>query len=120
VGNCCLSIISRTSFGPAVSAVDLAQLTPDVAVTATSLIEYPELHPTLGSYGVPGTNELWNGATQIRGVVFPLGTSSVLFFGRHGLGPYCCGSGEQCSDPEDGAKGDHAYPYAYYVWARRA
>ena len=53
----------------------------------------------------------------MTGVVFPDGTRSVLFFGRHGLGPFCYGTGEKCHDPYDGSQGTHGYPYAYRVWA---
>jgi hypothetical protein len=54
---------------------------------------------------------------RIYGVLFPDRTRSVLFFGNKGLGPYCYGTGSDCNDPERGAKGDHAYPYADFVWA---
>ncbi len=115
-GQCCLSIISRTSYGPSVSALDPAQL-GSATVTASTLVAYPSTHKTLGDWGTSGTNAYFNGTSQIKGVVFPVGTSSVLFFGRHGIGPYCYGEPTACNDPEDNSKGDHAYPYAYYVWA---
>ncbi len=115
-GQCCLSIISRTSYGPSVSALDPEQL-GSATLRASTLLAYPSSHKTLGDWGTPGPNISFNGASQIKGVVFPVGTSSVLFFGRHGLGPYCYGEGSVCGDPEDENKGDHAYPYAYYVWA---
>ena len=54
-------------------------------------------------------------------MVFPEGMRSVLFVGRHGIGTFCYGtggaSGGECFDPEDASKGNHAYPYRYYVWA---
>ena len=66
-------------------------------------------------------------------MVFPEGTRSVLFFGRHGLGKFCYGPGTTdqqlvgrptdggvdtwCHDPTSANKGTHAYPYHYYVWA---
>src|SRR6185295_13795968 len=34
----------------------------------------------------------------------------------HGLGAFCYGE-DECHDPEVNTKGDHAYPYTYYVWA---
>jgi hypothetical protein len=117
VGNCCLSIIGRTSLGPALSAVDLSALTTGSTTPAAPLVYYPSDHPTLGAWGAAGASQYFNGTTQIKGVVFPAGTSSVLFFGRQGLGVYCYGEAVVCGDPEDGSKGDHAYPYVYYVWA---
>jgi hypothetical protein len=116
MGNCCVSEVARTSLGPSVSALDPAQF-GSATVSAAPLVAYPQAHQTLWVYGTPGTNAYFNGSTQIKGVVFPTGTSSVLFIGRHGLGSYCYGDGSACNDPEVNDKGEHAYPYAYYVWA---
>jgi hypothetical protein len=116
MGNCCISLVARTSLGPSVSALDPAQF-GNATVPASVLLAYPQAHQTLWVYGTAGTNIYFNGSTQIKGVVFPAGTSSVLFFGRHGLGPYCYGDGDECNDPDVSDKGEHAYPYAYYVWA---
>jgi hypothetical protein len=114
-GACCLSIISRTSYGPAVFSFDPSNLGQQQ--DAEPLVYYPQAHQTLGQYGASGTNDLFNGATRVNGVVFPGGTSSVLFFGTHGIGNYCYGSGSACGDPVDDSQGDHAYPYRPYVWA---
>jgi hypothetical protein len=156
-GNCCLGVISRTSYGPSVFAVDPAILgtTP---LPARPLVYYPTAHPLLEPGLTPClttacpsivdgwslTSTLFNGTTEIRGVVFPQSTRSVLFFGRHGGagdspsvpggGRFCYGPGtadpslvgtlvppdnvdRYCYDPEDGSKGVHGYPYRYYVWA---
>ncbi|MGE3864481.1 MAG: hypothetical protein AB7F71_21935, partial [Burkholderiaceae bacterium] len=54
------------------------------------------------------------------GVVFPSGSNSVLFIGRHGTGTYCYGEGGEngvCYDPAVAYKGPHAYPYRYQIWA---
>ncbi len=114
-GQCCLSIISRTSFGPSVSVFDPARVGVTSPVPATRVLGYPEDHRTLGDCDAQGT--LFNCATTMAGVVFPAGTRSVLFFGRQGLGPYCYGEGSACGDPASTSKGTHAYPYAYQVWA---
>jgi hypothetical protein len=78
---------------------------------------------------------VFNSTTIIRGAVFPEGTSSILFFGRQGLGPWCYGPGtatqnlvgtlgsggqNYCYDPTSDATGPHAPPYAYQVWAYNA
>ena len=100
------------------SAINPALLTPAPATTASALVYYPSTNPTLGNWGDSGVNLLFNGTTRITGVVFPNGTSSVLFFGRHGVGAFCYGEGTTCNDPAyPSRKGDHAYPYEYYVWA---
>ena len=45
----------------------------------------------------------------------------MLFFGKHGMGSYCYGtggsSGGDCLDPDDNSKGIHSYPYRSQVWA---
>jgi hypothetical protein len=151
-GNCCLGVISRSSFGPAVSTIDPAQLGLVTPLPAKPLAYYPTPHPLLEAGVQPcldaGTckpiidgwsnnSTLFNGSTEIRGVVFPQETRSVLFFGRHGVN-FCYGPGTAdpllagtpavldaagkvvdswCLDPEDSSKGVHGYPYAYYVWA---
>jgi hypothetical protein len=83
-------------------------------VSATVVLAYPLEHPLAD---VDTQNDYFNLATQIVGVAFPPGTRSVLFFGRQGIGPYCYGTGDECSDPVDDSKGTHAYPYVHQVWA---
>lgn len=114
VGNCCLSVISRTSYGPSVSSFNPDDVGTRNPIPSSTLLAYPAEHP-LDGYSSTGT--LFNGTSQVRGVVFPEGWRSVLFFGRHGLGTFCYGEGSVCNDPDDSDKGTHAYPYAYYVWA---
>ncbi|MDB6088783.1 MAG: hypothetical protein JWN85_1567 [Gammaproteobacteria bacterium] len=130
-GNCCLNIISEQSNGPAVSVFDPSKLGVQSPVPATPLVGYP--YPHILGPSETSQNQYFNLTTKITGVVFPVGTRSVLFFGRHGTGPYCYGPGTPdqslagkpadggvdvyCYDPADSSKGTHAYPYAYQVWA---
>jgi len=83
-------------------------------VPATPVLYYPLEHPLAP---VSTQNDYFNLTTQIVGVAFPPGTRSLLFFGRHGTGPYCYGTGEECNDPVDPYQGTHAYPYVHQVWA---
>jgi hypothetical protein len=134
-GNCCLAITSIQSNGPAVSLFDPAELGVTKPVAATALVGYPypnALRP--GGWSVQSM--LFNGTTQITGVVFAQGTRTVLFFGRQGTGAFCYGIGttnqalngtlvpapsvnvRYCYDPASSADhGVHAYPYVYQVWA---
>jgi hypothetical protein len=113
-GQCCIAIISRSSAGPALSVFDPADVGRVEAVPAEPVLYYPIDHPL-----APETtqNDYYNLATSIVGVAFPPGTRSVLFFGRHGIGPYCYGTGDECGDPVDASKGTHSYPYVHQVWA---
>ena len=132
-GNCCLSIISRTSYGPAASVFNPSDVGVKNPVPATPILYYPSAHP-LEPYGAAGSHLLFSGTTNIRGLVFPSGTRSLLFIGRQGTGPYCYGEGTSdpslnnqpvpgtsgviyCYDPASASKGEHAYPYKYQIWA---
>lgn len=134
-GNCCLSIISRTSLGPAASVFDPGQLGGEDPVPATPVVGYPINHATLGTYGDTDPLALYNGSMSIKGMVFPEGSQSLLFFGRRGKGEFCYGEGVTdpslhktncdpqyptvlcCYDPVNGSKGGHSYPYVYLVLA---
>jgi hypothetical protein len=114
-GNCCIAIVSRTSFGPSAFAFDPADLGKKNPAPATPLVYYNSSHTTLGGWNQAGAK--FNSTAQIRGLVFPEGTNSLLYFGRIGKGSFCYGTGATCKDPVSSAQGTHAYPYAYQVWA---
>ena len=134
-GNCCIPIISRTSFGPAAFSFDPGELSKANPVPDNALVYYPQEHPTLGAWDAswnPRKGVVFGGGTAIRGVVFPSRTRSVLFFGTQGVGRFCYGEGTSdhslafkptpdgttwCYDPDDSSKGTHAYPYVPEVWA---
>jgi hypothetical protein len=108
-----LAVISRSSSGPAAFGFDPASL-GDSPIPANGLVYYPLKTPLAD---VSKQNPYYNLATSFGGIAFPGKTRSVLFFGRHGIGPYCYGTGEECNDPVDPSKGTHAYPYIYQIWA---
>lgn len=126
-GACCVSIISRTSMGPALSA--WTQF-PGPELTTALRLGYPIGHQTIGSWEVPSA--LMHGATIIHGAIWPAGTRSILFVGRFGAN-YCYGGGvsdptqhntvdpvtghKRCYDPIYPYQGSHAYPYEARVWA---
>lgn len=112
-GQCCIPIISRTSYGPAAFVFDPADLDTGSVTGVTPLVYYPSEHP-LAEWSA--TDPWFNGTTQITGIVIPPGSRSLLFFGNHGIGEFCYGTGEDCDDPVYGSQGSHAYPYVYQVW----
>jgi hypothetical protein len=134
-GNCCIPIISRTSFGPAAFAFDPARLGAEDGAHDAPLVYYPQDHPTIGAWDAswgPRNGIFFGGGTTVTGVVFPRGTRSVLFFGTQGIGRFCYGEGTGdrslegeptpdgstwCYDPDGSSKGTHAYPYVPMVWA---
>jgi hypothetical protein len=60
-------------------------------------------------------SEVFNLTSDVIGAVFPHGTASLVFFGKHGTGPYWYGEADD-KDPAQPYRGSHAPPYAYYVW----
>jgi hypothetical protein len=129
-GQCCVSIIGRTSFGPGLFAWNPADLGRRDPVPATPLLYYPQQHATLGPWD--GANDIFGGTTQVAGVAIIDGTTTVLFAGRNGMGPFCYGEGtsdarkasepgpngqKYCYDPTSTDKGQHAFPYRLQFWA---
>lgn len=129
-GQCCVPIISRTSYGPAAFAWDPSALDDRGDLEAVPLVYYPSDHATLGPWS--GSGESFGGTTQVNGVALINGTRTALFVGRNGTGPYCYGQGTSdrsldqttakdgtryCYDPASADKGTHAYPYRYQIWA---
>jgi len=130
-GQCCVSIVSRTSNGPAAFAFDPARIGQPF-VSATPLVYYT-INPgqsTLGPW--EGSNPTWGATSYIRGIAVIAGNRTVLFFGNNGLSEYCYGYGvtdkalhntfasdgqRNCYDPTNAGKGQHGYPYRYQVWA---
>lgn len=128
-GQCCIPIVTRTSWGPAALTFDPANV-GQATVPATPLVYYDGAHPTLGNWS--GQNATYGATTMIGGMAFVGGTRTALFLGRNGLGPYCYGNGtgdaslqglaspdgsHYCYDPTSSDKGTHAYPYHFQIWA---
>jgi hypothetical protein len=128
-GQCCIPIVSRTSFGPAAFAFDPSQI-GQPKVPATPLLYYGGDHATLGSWS--GSNPTYGSTTEILGLAVIAGTRTALYFGRNGMGPNCYGEGTAnkalvgttspeggpyCYDPTNSYKAPHAYPYRYQIWA---
>jgi len=130
-----ICIMSRTSFGPAAFSFDPTKVGSVNPVPGTALLYYDDnygqngatcaTHWTLGDYSsMEGCNAgavspILSGSDLVTGVVFPEGSKSILYFGRHG-DTYCYGTGVDCNDPDVSDKGTHGYPYHYRIWAYNA
>jgi hypothetical protein len=112
-GQCCLSVISRSSFGPALSVFNPDDIGRVDSAPATEVLGYTAANPLARH---DSTGEHFNGTTRIGGAAFVPGSRSVVFFGFQGMGKYCYGTGEECADPDDPAKGTHAHPYRRQAW----
>lgn len=135
-GNCCLSVIQRSSYGPSVTVFDPADVGVTDPVPGTRVLGYIAGHTTIGNYP---NGALYNGVVWVGGMAFPSGSSSLIFFGRNSqdiTGTYCYGESTQnpalhgtsipgypgevyCYDPTiaAGDKGPHAWPYTFLAWA---
>ena len=121
-GQAALPVISTTSSGPSASVFNPDQLGVVIPAPSTPLVYYPITHPLAPP---DSQNNLFTLTTTIKGIVFPPGTESILFFGRNGMGAYCYGEQDldpqsKCYDPVVSSKGPHMYPYKYQVWAYSA
>lgn len=101
-GKGAIPIITRTSLGPCAWSFNPDDIGTKEPVPATMLVGYPPNHPTLGTYSTSSQPSLYfNMGTQIGGIVFPKGSRTVLFYGRHGLG--ATGKGDTCYGPASGS-----------------
>jgi len=113
-GNCCLSIISRTSSGPSAYSWN-----PDSmgSQSAIPLVYYDLSHQTLGGLCSNCVQPIFNGATAIRGIAQLVGTDTVLFYGNTGTGTMCYkGDVSGCSDNG----GYNSTSHAFYIWLYNA
>jgi len=127
-GQCCIPIITRTSFGPSAFAFNPSQV-GQPKVPAIPLLYYPSDHATLGEWS--GSNPTYGSTTMILGAALIAGSRTALYFGRNGMGPNCYGGGTPdknlhgtsgpegplCYDPTNIHQAPHAYPYRYQIWA---
>lgn len=113
-GNGILSIISRTSSGPALFAINPADFGVKNPVPATPLVYYTLEHKLAD----PETkNPLYTRADFYTGCVAL--EDSVICFGSHGTGDPWYGENGDIpgrTDPARTSKGEHAYPYKYWGW----
>jgi hypothetical protein len=102
-GQCCISILSRTSGGPSLWAFD----PDDVGKGGSEVPARPLVYYPYGNllYHEASQNTFFNTATMMGGVAWVPGTRSVLFIGRQGKGEWSY------------TGGPNAPPYDLQVWA---
>jgi chitodextrinase len=130
-GNCCISIIALSSFGPALFSMDPTHV--GVSQDASPLLYYPDTHKYNFGLNAPA-GAYMSELMTVGGLAFPNGTRSVLFVGRTGLTDFCYGTGTTdhaldhtlvssgspeiyCYDPEVESHGGHASSYGANIWA---
>ena len=121
VGSVTQTTIERTSNGPGAFGFNPSTLSTATPTTTVPYLYYPSSYPLGGGY--MSTNPLFNGNTNISGVFFAPGSSSVLFFGSVGTNTITYGTGSAANDTSrGGGKGPHSVngDYAYQAWAYNA
>lgn len=84
-GNFGIPIISRSSYGPAVSTFFPEYIEQSDPSHSVGLVYYPSAHPTLGDWSNETVaNPEFNMTTEARGIVFPKNSTSIFFFGSTG------------------------------------
>jgi hypothetical protein len=132
-GQCCIPIVSRTSWGPDAISWNPSDLSGGRnPVPAAPLMYYNQDHDTLGPW--EGSNAIYGGATTMGGLALVDGTRTALYVGVNGTGDFCYGPGTDdeslagtpadddgeyfyCYDPMSFDQGVHAYPYTFQFWA---
>ncbi|GKT07859.1 hypothetical protein [Desulforhabdus sp. TSK] len=92
-GKGAISVIGRSSTGPCAWVFNPDAIAENTTCPAKILLGYPSGHTTLGAY-TDVSNLYYNRTAEYNGMVFPSGSSSILFFGRIGLG--VTGEGDSC------------------------
>ncbi len=124
-GNWGIPLIGCNSPGPALTAFNPEDLGNKTPAPGTTLLFHSLGHALCEGAqcafadAEAQTSEMYNLTTALGGIAFPDGSRSVLVIGRHGTGKYCYGTPAECGgDPvEADAKGPHAFPYRYQIWA---
>jgi PKD repeat protein len=119
-GQADINIIGRSSSGPSAFGFDPSKLSSSSVTPSTPYVYYPNSTP-LGPYSGPA-DPLQNDTTQVKGVVFVPGSSTVLFFGSTGTNYAGYGEPSTYGDTQNTAKGPHSLngQYALQVWAYNA
>lgn len=126
-GNCCTSVISSTSAGPAATVFDPNTVGVTSPFPGITVLNYPYPKELCGDGSTncdSRQSNLYNLTTVFGGMFWPVGTRSVMFVMGMGVGCYWYGGphtpGNGCSDDndrEDVTSGPHAPPYQYQILA---
>lgn len=106
-GMSAISILGRTSSGPASFAFNPADMNASFPASATPLLYYNMTYNCVDLVDIPGQNicdnqtigsyytsqTLYNKGSAYRGVIFPRNSKSIIFTGQQGLGQACYGPG---------------------------
>jgi hypothetical protein len=108
-GLCCISIIGRSSYGPAINVFNPDDIGRVPKIKSEMLAGYPDNHQNLGRYH--GASEYFGGAMTMGGLAWPRGTRAVLAI-VNWPSSFCYGAGT--NDPAlDGKPTGTGHVYCY-------
>lgn len=137
-----MSVVSSTTNGPtafSLTKAELANTNPKI----NGLVAYP-LSSTesevlakqmnvvhQGGDWLASGSRFWSYTSHVRGMIFPEGTDSIVFFGDTGVGIYWYGQGNPTGPAPDNeypwgytleyeSQGGHSNPGVWQAWAYRA
>jgi hypothetical protein len=118
-GECCISVISTTSGGPALTVFDPDDVGVKDPIPGINLLYYPTPStPVDCSPNGSCQSEIFNLTTRVLGGGFVPGSRTVFFVEGHGIGRYCYDTAAVCGDTVmTDVKGPHAQPYRYQILA---
>lgn len=119
-GNCCWSVISTSSGGPALTTFNPDDVGVVNPVPGKTVLHYqtpttPLACPTDGAC----QSNVFNLTSRVIGGGFIPNTRTIFFVEGHGTGPYCYGTAAECGNDTvmSDVKGPHAQPYRYQILA---
>jgi len=108
------SVISRSSYGPDAWVFDPDQMAVGDPASAQMLLGYPSDHSTLMNYASFADQPTANGSIQVRGLTFPEGSRSLIFWGWMGMG--MSGKGSMCYGEATGTLSEVADASTVSAW----
>lgn len=119
-GNCCWSVISTSSGGPAITTFNPDDVGVANPVPGKTVLNY-QTPTTPLSCSTDGacTSNVFNLTSRVIGGGFVPNSRTIFFVEGHGTGNYCYGTAAECGNDVvmSDVKGPHAQPYRYQILA---
>lgn len=119
-GNCCWSVISTSSGGPALTTFNPDDVGVKNPIPGKTLLDYPTpTTPLACQTDGACQSSIFNLTSRVIGAGFVPNSRTVFFVEGHGTGPYCYGTAADCRNDSvmSDVKGPHAQPYRYQILA---
>lgn len=119
-GNCCWSVISTSSGGPALTTFNPDDVGVVNPVPGKTVLNYQTpSSPVSCAPNGDCQSDVFNLTSRVIGGGFVPNSRTVFFVEGHGTGRYCYGTAAECGNDAvmSDVKGPHAQPYRYQILA---